>query len=317
MEQIMAASTTPLRLGTRASALARWQTDHVISLLKAAHPGREFQSELISTRGDRVLDTPLPLIGGKGLFTLELEEALHSGAIDFAVHSLKDLPTEDSPGLIVGAIPTRAEPADALVSQAGYTVDRLPAGAIVGTSSRRRAAQLLHHRPDLRIQDIRGNVETRIRKALDPEGPFTATLLACAGLQRLELTEVITQILPFEIMLPAPGQGALAVQCRNESASLGLLAPIADAATAAAVRAERAFLGALEGGCSLPVAAHATLRGDRLHLWGRVSAVDGAQQIDVRGESSLEEAVALGEALAGEALGRGADKILQGVANHG
>jgi hydroxymethylbilane synthase len=317
MELLMAAPTNSLRLGTRASALARWQTDYVINLLQAAHPDHQFQSELISTRGDRVLDTPLPLIGGKGLFTLELEEALRSGEIDFAVHSLKDLPTEDSPGLVVGAIPARADPADALVSQAGYTVDTLPQVAIIGTSSRRRAAQLLHHRPDLRIQDIRGNVETRIRKALDPEGPFTATLLAYAGLQRLELTEVITQILPFEIMLPAPGQGALAVQCRDESTSLELLAPIADAATAAAVQAERAFLGALEGGCSLPVAAHATLRGDRLHLWGRVSAVDGAQQIDVHIEGSLEEAAELGKALAIEAFGRGADKILRGVVNHG
>jgi hydroxymethylbilane synthase len=313
----MAPNSTPIRLGTRASALARWQTDHVIALLQSAHPNRYFESQLISTRGDRVLDTPLPLIGGKGLFTLELEHALHAGEIDFAVHSLKDLPTEDAPGLIVGAIPQRANPADALVSQSGYTIDTLPTGAVIGTSSRRRAAQLLHYRPDLRIHDIRGNVETRIRKALDADGPYTATILACAGLERLNLMDVVTQTLPFEVMLPAPGQGALAVQCRDESESLELLFPIHDAGAAAAVAAERAFLAALEGGCSLPVAAHATRHGDRLHFWGRVSAVDGSQQIEIRAEGSLNEAADLGRHMAGEALAQGADKILQGLSDHG
>ena len=307
----------PARLGTRASALARWQTEHVIALLQAKHPDRRFESRIISTRGDRVLDTPLPLLGGKGLFTLELERELLERAIDFAVHSLKDLPTEDTPGLTVGAVPPRADPADVLVSKSGYTVDTLPRGAIVGTSSRRRAAQLLHYRSDLRIQDIRGNVDTRIRKALDPDSPYVATLLASAGLQRLALTEVISQRLPFEIMLPAPGQGALAVQCRDEPDSLALLAPIADPATTAAVMAERAFLGTLAGGCSLPVAAHATVKGDWLHFWGRVTAVDGSQQIDMRGDSSLDEAAALGREMAREALARGADEILQRIPKHG
>jgi hydroxymethylbilane synthase len=317
MEREMAPDPNLIRLGTRASALARWQTDHVTSLLQNVHPHHRFESQLMSTRGDRVLDTPLPLIGGKGLFTFELEHALREGEIDFAVHSLKDLPTEDAPGLIVGAIPQRANPGDALVSQAGYTIDTLPTGSVIGTSSRRRAAQLLHYRPDLRIQDIRGNVETRIRKALDPDGPYTATILACAGLERLNLMEVVTQVLPFEVMLPAPGQGALAVQCRDESASLALLKPIHHAATAASVVAERAFLAALEGGCSLPVAAHATLQGDRLHFWGRVSAVDGSQQIEIRADGSLSEAADLGRRMAGEALAQGADRILQGLSDHG
>lgn len=313
----MVSAPNPVRLGTRASALARWQTDHVIALLQESHPRHRFESQLISTRGDRVLDTPLPLIGGKGLFTFELEHALREGEIDFAVHSLKDLPTEDAPGLVVGAMPQRANPADALVSKAGYTIDTLPKGSVIGTSSRRRAAQLLHHRPDLRIQDIRGNVETRIRKALDPDGPYTATILACAGLERLNLAEVVTQVLPFEVMLPAPGQGALAVQCRDETASLALLKPIHHTATAAAVAAERAFLAALAGGCSLPVAAHVSRHGDRLHFWGRVSAVDGTQQIEIRADGSLDEAADLGRRMADEALAQGADKILQGLTDHG
>jgi hydroxymethylbilane synthase len=306
----------PLRLGTRSSALARWQTDHVASLLQASYPGRQLEIHPISTRGDRVLDTPLPLIGGKGLFTLELEHALRAGEIDFAVHSLKDLPTEDAPGLVVGAIPPRANPADALVSKSAYTLDTLPKGAVIGTSSRRRAAQLLHYRPDLRIQDIRGNVETRIRKALDPNSPYTATILACAGLERLALTDVISQILPFAVMLPAPGQGALAVQCRDEETSRTLLQPIHDAATAAAIAAERAFLAALAGGCSLPVAAHSRFVDDRLEFWGRVSAVDGSQQIEVCAEGSLDEAASIGSLAAAQAFAQGAEEILQGLSDH-
>lgn len=313
----MVAESKIVRLGTRASALARWQTDYVISLLQAAHPNRQFETILMSTRGDRVLDTPLPLIGGKGLFTFELEHALRHGEIDFAVHSLKDLPTDDATGLLVGAMPARANPGDALVSKQGYTIDTLPKGSIIGTSSRRRAAQLKHYRPDLRMEDIRGNVETRIRKAHDPESAYTATILACAGLERLGLDDVISQVLPFEIMLPAPGQGALAVQCRDDVASLQLLHPLHDESTAAPVRAERAFLAALEGGCSLPVAAYAVVRDGRLHFHGRVSSVDGAQQIDVSAEGTLEDAFQLGRDMAAEALNQGAAHILQGLADHG
>lgn len=309
--------TPSIRLGTRASALARWQTDYVASLLQANYPDRSIEIQPISTQGDRVLDTPLPLIGGKGLFTLELEHALHTGEIDYAVHSLKDLPTEMAVGLVVGAIPERANPADALVSKAGYTLDTLPKGAIIGTSSRRRAAQLLHFRPDLRTQDIRGNVETRIRKALDPDSPYTATILACAGLERLSLTGVISQIIPFEVMLPAPGQGALAVQCRDAGPVLALLQPVHHPATAAAVAAERAFLAALQGGCSLPVAAYARRQGDRLVFWGRVSAVDGSRQIEIRAEGSLDEAATVGAQAADQALAQGANEILQGLTNHG
>ncbi|MCB0113177.1 MAG: hydroxymethylbilane synthase, partial [Caldilineaceae bacterium] len=174
-----------------------------------------------------------------------------------------------------------------------------------------------HYRPDLRMEDIRGNVETRIRKAHDPDSVYTATLLACAGLERLGLDDVISQVMPFEIMLPAPGQGALAVQCRDDAESLQLLQPIHNESTAAPVRAERAFLAALEGGCSLPVAAHAEVREGRLYFHGRVTSVDGTQQIDVRADGSLEDASQIGREMAVEALNQGADQILQGLADHG
>lgn len=302
-----------VHLGTRASALARWQTDHVADLLRTTWPALQVAINVISTRGDRVLDTPLPLVGGKGLFTLELESALRSGEIDCAVHSLKDLPTEETAGLCVGAIPQRAAPGDALVCRQAYALETLPKGAVIGTSSRRRAAQLRHYRPDLQILDIRGNVDTRIRKVQDPDGPYDATVLAMAGLERLQCSEVVSQLLPPEIMLPAPGQGALAVQCRDEAASLALLSPIADPESGAAVAAERAFLNRLEGGCSVPVAAHAHLDGDVLALRGRVSALDGSTQIDVGGQAAVAEAAALGIRLAEEALAQGAAAILQAV----
>jgi hydroxymethylbilane synthase len=168
-----------LRLGTRGSALARWQTDHVADLLAAAWPGLALEVVVLHTQGDRLLDTPLPLVGGKGAFTAELEAALRRGEIDLAVHSLKDLPTAMPVGLVLGAVPARADPSDVLVSRGGYRLETLPQGATVGTSSRRRAAQLLHHRPDLRLLDVRGNVDTRLGKALDPDGPYDALLLAC------------------------------------------------------------------------------------------------------------------------------------------
>ena len=304
----MAAERT-IRLGTRGSALARWQTDHIAMLLQTAHPGLSIEVVVIGTHGDRVLDTPLPLLGGKGVFTAELEAALRSSVIDFAVHSLKDLPTETPEGLVVGAIPARADAADALVSGAGYTLATLPAGASVGTSSRRRAAQLLHLRPDLHALDIRGNVDTRLRKAFN--GEYDAILLACAGLERLGRLDAVTQRLSLEEMLPAPGQGALAVQCRDEAAALELLAPISHAATTAAVRAERAFLAGLGGGCALPIAAYAEIVGGELVLRGRVSSRDGAEQIDAGIGGRPEEAETLGCRLADEALARVAAALLE------
>lgn len=303
-----------LRIGTRGSALARWQTDHVATLLNTAHPNLQIKVEVITTTGDKVVDTPLPLVGGKGVFTAELEAALRHGSIDFAVHSLKDLPTETPPGLVVGAIPERENPLDVLVSRHNFTLVTLPQGATVGTSSRRRAAQLLYKRPDLNLIDIRGNVDTRIRKALDPNGDYDAIVLAYAGVTRLERESVISQILLLNDMLPAPGQGALGIQCRDEARSLDILKPLNHLETQLAVTAERAFLAGLGGGCSLPVAAHATLENDDLALRGRVTTPDGAHQIDVHHvtrATDVEEAYQLGAELARLALAQGAEQILE------
>lgn len=302
-----------VRLGTRGSALARWQTDHVAGLLRAAYPTLRIEIAVLTTRGDQVLDAPLPLIGGKGLFTAELESALRDGEIDLAVHSLKDLPTDDPPGLTLGAIPPRAAVEDALVSRAGYTLDTLPPGAVVGTSSRRRAAQLLHARPDLECLDLRGNVDTRVRKALDPGMPYEAIVLARAGLERLGQESVISQVLPLDVMLPAPGQGALAIQCRDEARSLALLEPLDDRMTRAAVTAERVFLAGLGGGCAVPVAAHAQVEGQTLRLRGRVSSLEGGRQVDIEGSGAPGEAMSVGLMLAREALAQGAADILEAI----
>jgi hydroxymethylbilane synthase len=311
-----------LRIGTRGSALARRQTDYAADLLRAAYPGLKVEIVVMTTRGDQVLDAPLPLIGGKGVFTAELEDALRSGQIDLAVHSLKDLPTDDPDGIAIGAILPRASVEDALVSRAGHTLETLPEGATVGTSSRRRAGQLLHARPDLRCIDLRGNVDTRLRKALDLDGPYDAIVLAQAGLERLDRLDIISQTLPLDVMLPAPGQGALAVQCRDEEPSLALLRPLDHAATRVAVTAERAFLSGLGGGCSVPVAAYGRIDSGSLSLLGRVTSLDGSQQIDVSltGEfdvatgSSTAEARQLGHGLAEQALQQGVAPMLEGIA---
>lgn len=298
-------------LGTRKSKLARWQTDHMRSLLQHAWPDHVFDIEVFTTQGDKILDVPLPLIGGKGLFTQELEHALRCGDIDVAVHSLKDLPVECPPGLTIGAVPSRERTADVLVSRTGLALDKLPRGAVIGTSSRRRAAQLLHFRPDLTITDIRGNVDTRIAKAMNPDGPYDGIILAFAGVRRLGQMDVISQILPDEIMLPAPGQGALGVQCRAEDSSTRMLVPIQHRESTAEVTAERAFLAALGGGCATPVAAKAVIANARLRLLGRVTMLDGSQQIDVSLMGSTEDAGSLGTALAREALAQGAQGILE------
>lgn len=303
-----------LRFGTRGSDLALWQTQHVMALLQDAQPTLRTEYEIIKTRGDHILDTPLPLVGGKGVFTAELEAALYEKRIDAAVHSLKDLPTEQPDGLVIGALPPRTNPADVLISRHGYTLTTLPKGATVGTSSYRRAAQLLHFRPDLKILDIRGNVDTRIRKALTTGGDYDAIVLAYAGLERLGHTDVVTQVLDFETMLPAPGQAAIAVQTRDNPALLQTLAPIHHQDTALVVTAERAFLAGLGGGCSVPVAAYARLEDALLILRGRVCSPDGAQQIEVSAAAhanDLPEAYKLGMNLAHEALERGAKSLME------
>lgn len=302
-----------IRIGTRGSALARWQTDHVAALLKAAHPNLTVETQVIATRGEKILDQPLAKIGGKGLFTEELEAALRGGEIDLAVHSLKDLPTDSPDDLIIGAIPQREDPADVLISRAGYTLATLPQGATVGTSSVRRTAQLLHLRRDLGILDIRGNIDTRIRKALDPEGSYDAILLAYAGVARLGKLDVVTQKLSLDEMLPAPGQGALAVQCRNEPEMSNLLLPIQHAPSMYATTAERAFLAGLGGGCSLPIAAYGEVTDHNLRLRGRVVSANGAQVIEANIEGRAENAETLGYGLADTVLARGAANLLESL----
>jgi len=297
-----------LRFATRPSALARWQIGRVIQLLQAAHPGLDCSEYVIATRGDRSIAEPLPEIGGKGLFTSELEDALLSGKVHAAVHSLKDLPVEDVPGIVIAAIPERQLVHDVLVSANGQSLSDLPEGARVGTCSMRRTAQLLAQRPDLSILPVRGNMDTRLRKVLS--GEYDAIVLAQAGLIRLGLQEYISEVFPLEIMLPAPGQGALAVQCRTDDPeTLELLAAIHDPLTAAAVAAERAFLSHLGGGCSLPVGAFAEKNNGTIILTGAVISLDGKQAI--RLSAVDKEPQKLGERLAELVLERGATELLQ------
>ncbi|HLF03189.1 MAG TPA: hydroxymethylbilane synthase [Anaerolineales bacterium] len=300
--------TRSLTLGTRGSPLARWQTDHVIRRLHILWPALNSRTKLFTTSGDRNLDKPLPEIGGKGLFTEELENAICSGEIDAAVHSLKDLPIDDTPGLTLGAICEREDARDVLISRDPRPLSDLPRGARVGTASLRRAAQLLATRPDLAVLPVRGNVDTRIRKARS--GDYDAIVLAAAGVLRLDLNEHITEYLPFEVMLPAPGQGAMAVQCRaDDSTTRELLAAIEHAPTRIAVTAERAFLNSLGGGCSAPVAAYAVFDSQSfITMTGLVAARDGRRVIRVSGEG--HDPNALGAELAQQALAQGAEELL-------
>lgn len=296
-----------LTFATRPSALARWQTNYIAEQLGAFWENLQCEQVIIKTQGDRILDKPLPEVGGKGLFTQELEAALRDGRVDVAVHSLKDLPTEDSPGLDIGLIPERADARDVLIFPGGQGMDDLPHGAVVGTSSNRRAAQLLAHRPDLSLKSIRGNVDTRLRKV--STGEYDAILLAAAGVNRLGLQEQISQYLPYEIMLPAPGQGALGVQCRTgDEDTLKILRVLEHPPTRQAVTAERAFLAALGGGCALPVGALARVQEDEIQLRGVIASPDGAgiQRLS----ATHTDPVQLGYTLAQQALAQGAGALL-------
>jgi hydroxymethylbilane synthase len=309
-------------LGTRASALARAQTDVVIGMLTSAWPDLECETKVIATAGDRTQASgrPLPEIGGKGLFTEELEIALREREIDIAVHSLKDLPTEDAPDIVIGAVTLREDVRDCLVAREGGSIVDLAAGAVIGTSSLRRAAQLKALRPDLEVRSIRGNVDTRIRKVVD--GEFDAAVLAAAGIRRLGLEDAVTEWLPAETMLPAPGQGALAIQCRAADDALRpLLATLDDPSARAETTAERAFLRALGAGCAAPVAAYAVMAAaapsdtvsqgmPRVRLQGLVASVDGREMVRVQGDG---EPVEVGEQLAQDALAAGADRILAAI----
>jgi len=302
-----------VRAGTRASRLALWQTEHVIARLAQAWPHLAFERVRIRTLGDRVINVPLPRIGDRGLFTRELEDALRSGAIDFAVHSLKDLPTEQPEGLALGAVLSREDPAEVLVSQNGGTLSDLPPGARLGTSSLRRRAQIMAVRPDLDIVDIRGNVPTRIEKVR--RGEYDATLLALAGLRRLELTNAASEVLGSDVIVPAPGQGALAVQVRADDERIRrMVAAIDDLPTRLATAAERRVLNALEGGCQAPIGALATWTAPgRLHLVGLVAGIDGRRLLRATGERSVvnePEARALGESVAAALAAQGARGLI-------
>jgi len=307
----MAESSNVLRIGTRGSALARAQTTRVVAMLRAEYGGAlHIEERVFATQGDRVVDRPLPEIGGKGLFTAELDAALQRGEIDAAVHSLKDLPVEADAAdgvLVLGAICARDAVHDVLISSNERTLEDLPERAVVGTSSLRRRAQLLAARPDLTIAPIRGNIDTRIRKV--DEGLFAATVLAACGPDRLGISARAAQALDLNVMLPAPGQAAVAVQCRRDDAcTREVLACLDDARTRREVFAERAFLRGLGGGCSLPVAAYARSEGGSIRLHGRVCAVrasDVLDEIDVG-----DDPLVLGEHLARRILARGAHALL-------
>jgi hydroxymethylbilane synthase len=301
--------TQTLRIATRKSPLALWQSEHVAAALRAAHPGLTVELVPMSTRGDELLDRSLAAIGGKGLFLKELELAMLRGEADCAVHSLKDVPMELEPGFTLAAIGVRADPADAFVSQHHADLDALPAGAVVGTSSLRRQAQLRARRPDLQLRDLRGNVNTRLGK-LDA-GEYDAIVLACAGLQRLGFDARIRARLTAPEWLPAPAQGALAIECRSDDeASRALCAVLDEADVRRCCGAERAMNRALHGSCHVPVAAYAQLHDDRLHLQGLVGSAGDGRLIRAEAEAGADDGEALGARVAGQLLAQGAGDLI-------
>jgi len=301
-----------LTIGSRRSQLAQIQSRLVRQLLLESCSNLKVTIKLMDTQGDLNRTDPLPAIGGKGLFTHALEEALRQSQIDLAVHSLKDLPVEDSPGLTVLAVPLRDATHDLLVSRRASRIEDLPEGAVVGTSSLRRAAQLLALRPDLCLKDIRGNVDTRLRKLNDPALGYDAIILAQAGLNRLGYTQLeYAHPIPHQLILPAPGQGALGVQGRaTDPVTARLLQPLDHAPTRAAVTAERAFLAGLGGGCSIPVGALAQVEAEQLQLQTVVASPNGQRVLRLSHHGPLELAQQIGRELAAEALAQGAQALL-------
>jgi len=301
-----------LKIGSRGSDLALWQTNFVKKKLEDAYPALSFEVKIITTTGDQMLDTALSKIGDKGLFTRQIENALLNGEIDLAVHSLKDLQTAQPVGLTIGAVLERETPNDVLLSSRYNSIDELPKGARVATGSLRRKSQLLHYRPDLSITEIRGNVPTRIRK-LD-ESELDGMILAYAGVHRLGLDSRIRQVIPFGIMLPAVGQGAMAVEVRADDTKVREIASVLDdTETRNCVTAERAFLRRLEGGCQVPIGAMARVEGDRIYLEGVVGSLDGDKNLRERITGDTADADALGTRLAEQMLEKGAGEILEEV----
>jgi hydroxymethylbilane synthase len=301
-----------LVLGTRGSKLAVHQSEWVQARIRELAPHLSVTLRRIQTSGDKILDVPLAKIGGKGLFVKEIEEALLSGEIDLAVHSMKDVPTELPPGLDLLCIPAREDPRDALISRDGTPFKDLRHGARVGTSSLRRQSQLLQVRPDLSISMLRGNLDTRLKKLR--EGQFDAIVLAAAGLRRLGWEREITEYLSPEISLPAIGQGALGIEGRRDDAFVrDLLRGLEHAPTRTMVMAERALLHRLQGGCQVPIAAHATLTGSEVVLEGLVASVDGKEIIRDLVRGAADDPETLGVQLAERLLARGADRILHAI----
>ena len=303
-------SSEKIIIGTRGSELALWQTNFVRETLERHFPDINLETKIIKTTGDKLLDVALSKIGDKGLFTKQIENAMLSGEIDLAVHSLKDLQTVQPEGLCIGAISKRETANDVLISKKYKTIDELPRGARVATGSLRRRSQLLHYRPDLEIFEIRGNVPTRIAKF--EESDLDAMILAFAGVHRLGLDAHISQIIPFEIMLPAVGQGAMAVEIRQEDAELHkILQIINDEETFQCATAERAFLRSLEGGCQVPIGANATIQNGEIHLQGLVGSLNGALILREKISGAKTDAKNLGEKLARILIEKGANEILE------
>jgi hydroxymethylbilane synthase len=302
-----------LRIGTRRSPLALWQADHVKRELEKHHPGLRCTLSRIVTEGDRIREVSLARFGGKGLFVKALEEAMLRDEIDLAVHSMKDLPAELPPGLTVGAIPVREDPRDALICREPESgLSDLPPGACIGTSSLRRASQLRFCRPDLTTALARGNVETRLRKL--EEGRFDAIVLAVAGLKRLGQTHRISEVLDPQVCLPAIGQGALAIEIReDDEETFEMLRPLHDPQTATAVTAERAFLETIGGGCHVPVACLGALSGGSLTLVGLVASLDGSVCIRKRCQGAPEKARSMGKRLAEQIRRGGGQEILEEI----
>lgn len=301
-----------LRIATRKSPLALWQAEHVKQRLLEAHQGLSVELVTMTTQGDKILDTPLAKIGGKGLFVKELEQGMLDGDADIAVHSIKDVPMEFPEGLFLSTILKREEPCDAFVSNQYETIDGLPEGSVVGTSSLRRRCQLLNKRPDLEIRDLRGNVNTRLSK-LD-NGDYDAIILACAGLIRLEMADRIRQHITSDLILPAVGQGAVGIEAREGDAeTLDLLSVLDDKNTRDCILAERAFNHRLQGGCQVPVACHAILEDDQLKLHGLVGEPDGSRIIEGDISGDRNEAEQTGIELADDLLSQGAKTILDAL----
>ena len=299
-------------IGTRGSELALWQANFVKASLEEFFPKHNFEIKIVHTTGDQVVDVALSKIGDKGLFTREIESELLEGAIDLAVHSLKDLQTEQPEGLNIGAVCKRELPNDVLISKTGSTIDDLPKGATVATGSLRRRSQLLHYRPDLKITEIRGNVPTRLRKF--DESHLDGLILAHAGIRRLGLEDRVSQVIPFKVMLPAVGQGAVAVEIRSDDGRTAAVTErLNDAVTHLAITAERAFLRRLEGGCQVPIGAYAALNGQQLTLEGRVGSLDGTVLFRESMMGTASDAESIGMNLANSLIEKGVQELLDDI----